>query len=181
MRKALWSIPLLFAALGAPGARADAYVNGSFGGGAFTIDPNGFIQAPGFPGGITAADITIEGGPGVVAVFDAPPFSFSCFPDGPTLQGCTNGFVFDDPSLSTVSASLTIGYLENGGEIFLLPNATLTVGGVIYVADDNFMITGMPVFAATPEPSAGILLLTGVGLLVVAMRKRISESLPRVS
>jgi hypothetical protein len=64
-------------------------------------------------------------------------------------------------------------------EVFGAPNATLTVAGVIYVADDNFTITGSPVL--TPEPSTGILWLTGVGLLIVTMRKRIAQGLPQAS
>jgi hypothetical protein len=174
---------LFLAAIVAPNAQADAYVNGSFDGGTFTIDPNGFIQVTGFPGGITAADITIDSSLGV-AVFDMPPSLSECTPYDVLLQGCVNGFDADDPSLSTISAALTIGYLENGGEVFLTPNATLTVAGVTYVADDNFMITGSPVVtspALTPEPPTGILLLAGVGLLIVTTRKRIAQDLPQAS
>jgi len=103
-----------------------------------------------------------------------PASFYDCSPAFQIYQACFNELGFDDPSLSTVSAALTVGYFETFGEVFGTVNAALYVGDAVYPGDASFAITTSPVL--TPEPSTGILLLTGVGLLIVTMRKRIAQS-----
>jgi len=194
MRKALWTIPvlLLFAAIAAPCAYADSYTinftcssnpscilptSGSFGYNpttqTFTTDVLVVWDGDNFDitpvltediGNPSASTPCYGSATGAALVFE---LLATCGPAsiGSNWVGNTNPVVFTFQDYGPVSAYLLSSGESQSGE---LPGAYST--GTWTVTD-----------VTTPEPSAAVLLLTVIGLLLVVLRKRIAVGLPRAS
>jgi len=198
MRKSLWFIPLLFAALGVPTVlRADNItynVNVLVGTGSLTgqITLSGttlvgydltifdgtksLIITPAnsspedFDGSgfnITPTEITFNWSSDDQFSFLAPPPLNPPPPVGPSITGPYNGvFCFSALDHGDCAGQGKAGYASIG-----------SVGGD--KADTDLQAeSGVEVIATTPEAGTGILLLLGIGLLGLVMRKRIAQGSP---
>jgi len=192
MRKTLWTVPvlLLFAALAAPTAHADSYTitftcssnpscilptSGTFSydagtqtfttdvfvvwdGTTFDISPASLYENPSpFPTSTCFGSAT-----GAALVFE---LLATCGPasSGSNWVGNTNPVVFTFQNYGPNSSYiLSISESQSGELAGAYSTGTWTVADV-----------------TTPEPSAVVLLLTVIGLLLAAMRKRITQGLPR--
>ena len=164
MRKTLWIIPLLFAAIGAPSAHADSFWTITFYGpdAPTVIGPNAIEYDPGI-------------GPQIsTGTFVTP--SFTVLYEGSTITLFSVGFpppyCFCSPSPNDVFALVASGTSMSVND--------LSEGFPVYSSDGggpggpltwNVILTPIP---AVPEPGTGGLMLLGVGAVLV-MRRRLGQ------
>jgi hypothetical protein len=192
MRKSMWFILLLAAFV--PRVHADT----SF---VFTATPSvaGGISASGI---VTAEYLgTNKGVPGYLAIgmtgtIDGnaitgvlPPGSVSDFGGREPLGLGNTNFVYGPPVSYQVIQSLA--FSDSAGNDWLVEGFSSTFYQLVGFDSTNAMIPGAdvdfdeppyqvtltPVTAPMPEPGAGLLLLAGVGLLLVATRRRSASRL----
>lgn len=165
MRKSLWIVPLLllFAAFVASNARADMYTP------VFTCSGTCTVAPP------TAPDVSFPS-PAisetwfVVGVY-VPPISLILpAADSPTdtyTWSNTNDILATPPFVSLTITDMTTGAVTSITETYNVSFARFTDSGNL-------------TFTLVPEPGTVSLMLSGIGLVLV-MRKRIAEGLPKVN
>lgn len=159
MRKSLWIIALLFAALCAPNARADSF-DASFtcSGSCVSVptDPPVLFPSPTIPVAFFSQTFTIT-----LNGSDTPTDAYTWG------VGSTSGswyFVIEDITTGTSDAgpSFALGALG-------IPGGTGSV---------DFTAVVTPNAVGAPEPSSGALLLVGLGIVVFVVRKHMGRGLP---
>jgi len=171
MRKSLWIIPLLFAAVGAPNAHAQTYIyseSDTTSGDQYSFTTNAVAPATAnslyqLPAGdlmsvsITGSELTAVGvGPLVAVILD-------CEPSGDTIPvdyTCLD-FLHEDFTL--------VGGFDDADEDSVF-------GPLLVDGNTTVQVTE---FSSTPEPGTAVLWLTGIGLVLVMTRKRIAQDLPQ--
>jgi PEP-CTERM motif len=166
MRKSLWIIPLLFAAIVAPNAHADTY----------SIS---FLNLDSSSSNLTAPDIQWNGG-------NLPDIYVTIAGDSQTPSFTLISTGFSPPSLAA----------EHFGQFELLGSTgfVFRLYDFLPLNNDEIVSQSAPLdplqislirgeylvnFTDTPEPSTAVLLLAGIGLLGLVMQKRMS--LPRTT
>jgi hypothetical protein len=174
MRKSLWIIALLFAAIGAPNAHADSYdplfsctaaINGCT-----TTGSNG---VPLFP---SAAPVSFPA-PTLIVTMDGASFAFSF----QSTARYSDNYTWSMYELfqyvpGTYAVGMTI--TDSTFPSFSMDLVSVTIPNVLN-PDDLFKsgdLTFLP--TSTPEPSSIALMLAGIGLVLV-IRKRFPLGLPR--
>jgi hypothetical protein len=168
MQKSLWIVPallaLLFVGIGVPNAHADAFTA------TFTCTQVGGCTYLPTPTTVTAT--FAPGGPNAIGAFTwyGAAFSFSL----PAAWLPTDSFTWQAVSKPGSAAFGIIDVTNQTPFREQVISASITN----HIADSgNLVITAAQ---ATPEPSSGVLMLLGIGLVGLAsvMRKRITQGLP---
>lgn len=157
MRKSLWIILIvLFAAIGAPNARADSFAA------SFTCTS---ITCGILP---TASDVSFPT-PTTINITFAGEVSISF--DLPSADSFHDSYSWAEVAVSSATPLFTIWDHTTGTiQSTLLP--LCTVCGITYSPPESGALAFTAVPVVTPEPSSVALILAGVGLVFV-MRKRI--------
>jgi hypothetical protein len=189
MRKSLWIIALLFAAIGAPTvlrAQTTYTVDETFGFGGSVM---GTITTDGNTGTLGVGDIlswnlTLNDGAGVLQDTSSDPAPYSSV-EGSDLTATATGLFFD---FTGGAGALDLADQTTDGQVCFLDayncdNISTTNGidvdqlGISF--ESNGGLSGTQEIATltpSPEPSTAILWLTGIGLMIL-MRKRIAQTL----
>jgi hypothetical protein len=191
MKKSLFIIPLLFAALGAPTVvRADITYDFDLTVGAGSV--SGTITTDGTIGGIGAGNIagwnlTLADGTNTLVL---TPFNSSV-----TVSGCCGGALtatptdlafnfglsesygaqFDFNGIDSTVGELCLSFYCSEGDGIEISNLD-SVGDNVFVDEFPPLYTGTEIATVTPEPGTAILWLTGV-VLMILMRKRLAQLL----
>jgi PEP-CTERM motif-containing protein len=157
MRKPLWIIPLLFAGLGAPSARADTF-NATF------ICIGACVSTP------TALDVTFPSPTTMTVTWDTFTFPINLLSgDAP----------FDSYIWST--SPTTVPGTSTLASFFFVEDTSTTLANGVFLPNPNAQAitdNGTLTFSAVPEPSSLALMLLGLGVgLVFVMGKRKGQGL----
>lgn len=169
MKKLLCVVPalLVFAMIGAPNAHADSYTP--------TFTCAGFTDNCYGQGPATAPNVTFPGPTNLDLTYDSDTFNLTL----PVVDAATDAYRWGIDGLIS----------ENGFSDQVVIS-DLTTGQIVDATFDNYghfitnvggALTFSPANAATPEPAPAMLMLLGIGLIFLLVRKRLVIRLPQAA